>query len=174
MNLINKSERLKKDADITIERLNIKELLGSLGKVTFVGSYALDLLYRPDIDIFVQSEGCSRDKVVELTKVFLDSELFQSVGVADYTKLIPPNNVVGFYWELIHLSDKYKWKFDIWYTPTKDINTIVVTNRIIEKLKQDPQARLQILKLKEKYYDGIKYSSGMNGLKIYEEVLGKI
>lgn len=174
MDLLKRSEGLKKDADSVIKRLRIKELLGELGKVTFVGSYALELLYRPDIDIFVQSGDCSREKAVELTKVFLDSDFFQTVGFADWSLQQPPNGVSGFYWELIHYSDKYQWKFDIWYTNIKDVKPIEVTKRVADKLKDNPQARQQILQLKEKYYDGVKYRGGMNGIKIYEQVLGKV
>ncbi len=174
MDLIKKSENLKIDADQVIAQSKIKELLGRLGLVTFVGSYALDLLYRPDIDIFVQSSKCFRQKAVELTKVFLDSDFFQTVGFADWSIKQPPNGVTGFYWELIHFSDKYQWKFDVWYTAIEDIKTIEVTKRIAEKLKEKPEARQQILQLKDKYFDGIKYRDGMNGIKIYEQVLGKV
>src|SRR3989344_7232413 len=131
MDLIKKSEDLKKDADSVVEKSKVKELLAKLGMTTFVGSYALDLLYRPDIDIFVQSSDCSREKAVELTKIFLDSDFFQTVGFADWTKQQPLNNVSGFYWELIHYSAKYKWKFDIWYTVIEDIKTVGVTKRIL-------------------------------------------
>jgi len=55
-----------------------------------------------------------------------------------------------------------------------DIKTIGETKRIADKLHDNPQARQQILQLKEKYYDGVKYSNGMNGLKIYEQVLRKV
>lgn len=174
MDLIQKSEDLKKDADLVIARTKINELLSKLGKVTFVGSYALNLLYRPDIDIFVQSSDCSRKKAVELTKVFLDSDFFQTVGFADWSKRTPPNGVTGFYWELIHYSDKYQWKFDIWYTAIEDIRSIDVTRRIIERLQNNPNARQQILQLKDKYFDGVKYRDDMNGNKIYEQVLGKV
>lgn len=175
MDLIEKSENLKKDADLVISRTKINDLLGKLGRVTFVGSYALDLLYRPDIDIFVQNKNCSREKAMETTKVFLDSGFFQTVGFADRSKQQPPDPAVpGFYWELIHYSSKYRWKFDIWYTAIRDIKTIEVTHRIIQKLKETPSARRQILQLKEKYFDGEKYRNGIDGMKIYEQVLGKV
>lgn len=174
MDLIQKSEDLKKNAELVIGRTKINELLGKLGKVTFVGSYALDLLYRPDIDIFVQNKDCSRDKAVEITKVFLDSGFFQTVGFADWSEQQPPNGVTGFYWELIYYGDRYQWKFDIWYTAIEDIKTIDVTRRIIEKLQNNPNARQQILQLKDKYFDGVKYRDNMNGTKIYEQVLGEV
>ena len=174
MDLIKKSGDLKKDANSIISRTKIKNLLEKLGKVTFVGSYALDLLHRPDIDIFVQSSDCSCKKAVDMTKVFLDSNFFQTVGFADWTEQKSPNNVTGFYWELIHYSDKYCWKFDIWYTAIEDIKTIKVTKRIIDKLRNNPNARQQILQLKDKYCDGLKYRDDMNSMKIYEQVLGKI
>jgi hypothetical protein len=174
MDLIQKSKDLKKDADLVISKLKIKEILKKLGKVTFVGSYALDLLFRPDIDIYVQSRDCSRKKAVNITKILLDSDLFQTVGFADWSNQPSPSGERDFYWELINFSHKYQWKFDVWYTRYEDIKTIWITEKIINKLKNNPNARLQILQLKDKYYDGVKYRNGMNGIKIYEQVLGKI
>lgn len=174
MNLIQKSEDLKQDADQVIGKTKITEMLSGLGKVTFVGSYAFNLLYRPDIDIFVRSKDCSKEKAIGLTKEFLDSGFYQTVGFADWSDRRPPNGVTGYYWELIHFSDKYQWKFDIWYTAIEDVKTIGITNRILEKLRERPEARQQILKLKAQYFDGVKYHDGMNGIKIYEQVLGKV
>lgn len=173
VNISKKSEDLKKDADRVIDQLKIKESLGQLGVVTFVGSYALDLLYRPDVDIFVQCHDPSRRMAVELTKRFLDSEFFQTVGFADWSVRKAPNGINGYYWELIHLSDKFQWKFDIWYTAIENQKTIEVTKRIAKLLAKMPEARQQILQQKYKYFDGVKYRDGMNGMKIYEAVLGK-
>jgi len=174
MDLLQKSEDLKKDADLIIRKTRIKDILKKLGKVIFVGSYALNLLYRPDIDIFIQSKNCLRKRAIKITKVFLDSGLFQTVGFADWTKRQPPNGPSGFYWELIHYSSKYKWKFDVWYTSVKNIETIEIVPRILKKLKNNPDAQRQILRLKGKYFDGIKYYNDINSREIYEQVLGKI
>lgn len=41
-------------------------------------------------------------------------------------------------------------------------------------LRQNPEYKKKILMLKEELYDGIKYINGMNGFKIYEQVLGEL
>ena len=174
-NLTGRTANLKNDADQVISDTRILPLMEALGKVFFVGSYSLNLLYRPDIDLYIQSEDCSRNQAVELTKSLLDSNEFQTIGFADCTTHKRDDYaVLGFYWELIYFSPKYKWKFDIWYTSEKVIDAITTTNKIAEKLKINPEARQQILQLKEKYYDGVKYRDGLNGRKIYEQVLGPL
>ena len=54
------------------------------------------------------------------------------------------------------------------------IITIEKTKKILIKLQQNPEAREQILKIKQNLYDGNTYRNNMNGFKIYEQVLGKI
>ncbi len=172
--LLKRSEDLRKDADYVITQTKIYSILKSLGNVTCVGSYALDLLYRPDIDVFVQSETCTKENAIVTTKQFLDSGYFQTVGFVDWTEHDPPNKMRGFYWELVYYSKKYRWKFDVWYTSDINIESIRMTNVVSALLRKKQSAKLEILRLKDKYFDGIKYKDEMNGYKIYKKVLGNI
>lgn len=172
--LIKKSDILKSEADNIVSESGVVRTLEKIGKVDFVGSYALNLLYRSDIDIFVTSRNCSKEVAIATTKEFLDNGLFQTVGFANRTDYQPPNGLPGYYWELIVVRGERKWKFDVWYTAEEKIKTIENTRKILEKLRNDSYARGEILKLKDKLFDGTKYKENMNGFKIYEKVLGKV
>lgn len=171
--LISLSNELKKEADSLISETHVVDILNKLGKIDFVGSYALNLIYRPDIDIFVTSDTCSNEKAIAITKEFLDSGLFQTVGFANHTHHKAPNNLNGYYWELIVIKNDRKWKFDVWYTAEKKIVSIENVEKILDKLRKDNEARIKILELKDKLFNGTTYKNNMNGLKIYEEILGK-
>ncbi len=172
--LLDRSDKLKQEADHVIKEAGIVKTFSRLGKIDFVGSYALNLLYRHDIDLFVTTDNCSRDSAVAITKELLDNRLFQTVGFADWTKEKAPNSLPGFYWELAVYKNDKRWKFDIWYTAEKKILTIEKTQKILVKLRENPNARGKILLLKDKLFDGTKYKDNMNGFKIYESVLGEI
>lgn len=171
MDVVKHADGLKIEADNVIFECKIVDTLSELGKINFVGSYALDLLHRNDIDIIVTSNVCSQDLAISVTKKFLESNKYQTVGFADYINYETPY-LHGYYWELIVLRDGKKWKFDVWYTAEEKAKTIEVTQMILDKLVTNKDARAKILELKQKYFDGEKYSEDMNGIKIYEKVLG--
>lgn len=172
--LLTRADKLRLEADAVIRKSEVQDILGKIGKIHFVGSYALNLLFRRDIDLFVVSDDCSKGTATETTKKLLDSQLFQTVGFANGVDYDLPNQLKGYYWELVFYEEGNRWKFDIWYTAEKNIKTIEKTQKIADKLAQKPEARGQILKLKEDLYDGVAYKDNMNGFKIYEKVLGKI
>lgn len=171
---VKKSRELQKQAEEVIRKTKIVSALENLGVVHFVGSYVLELLCRPDIDIFVIGERCESKKALNTTLCFLENNVFQTVGFADCLNYKCSNSPKGFYWELVYFYNDNRWKLDIWYTPEKKIKAIQDTAKIMKKLKQNPGARKDILELKYKLYDGEKYKQGMNGFKIYEKILGKI
>ena len=172
--LLTRADELRVEADTVFKKSEVQAILGKIGKIYFVGSYALNLLFRRDMDLFVVSDDCSMETATETTKKFLDSQLFQTVGFANGVDYDLPNQLKGYYWELVFYEDGNRWKFDIWYTAEKNIKTIEKTQKIADKLAQKPEARGQILKLKEELYDGVTYKGSMNGFKIYEKVLGNI
>jgi len=172
--LLTQADHLKQEAKAVIKETGIVDILSKIGKIDFVGSYVLNLLYRPDIDLFVSTDNCSRDKAVATTKEILDNDLFQTVGYANWTKEKAPNSLPGYYWELVVYKNEKRWKFDVWYTSEQKIMSIEKTQKILAKLRDNPDARGKILQLKNELFDGVKYKDNMNGFKIYEKVLGEI
>lgn len=53
MNPIERSAKLKKEADELLEAIKLKERCSSIGELTPTGSYYLDLMIYPDIDLYL-------------------------------------------------------------------------------------------------------------------------
>ncbi len=48
-----RSARLKKEADELLQKIGLKELCRNIGEITFTGSYFMDLMMYPDIDLYL-------------------------------------------------------------------------------------------------------------------------
>ncbi|HRI05691.1 MAG TPA: hypothetical protein PLV59_01970 [Candidatus Dojkabacteria bacterium] len=172
--LLDNTDWKKRTALDILQDVKAFELFSSIGKVVVIGSLRLDVMYRNDIDLFVLSDDIHNTKAKEVTKRLLDSNKFQTVAVADY-QTYPENDFPkGYYWELIVVKNNEKWKFDIWYLRPDEEYTKLVLSCIesFEKiLKEHPEKREIILKIKEAYFDGIKYKDKVKSIDIYKAVL---
>jgi hypothetical protein len=167
------ADDLKKEAEILLKETSIVPIFSSLGKVNFVGSYQLNTMYRPDIDLIVIAEKPKRQKAVEITSKLLKSNNFQTVGFADCFNFKKKNTPKGFYWELVVPRFGKNWKFDVWYTTADEDYSIEPTKRFEQLLKEKPPARETILKVKQTFFNGTKYRHGITGPQIYTAVLEK-
>lgn len=174
--LVKKSENLCATANAILKDTNAVEVFSQLGKVEIIGSLRLKLMYRFDIDLLVISEEIKKDKALEITKQFLDSGLFRTVALADYQTFPGYDMPLGFYWELVVIRDGKEWKFDVWYLKPSERYTHLVSNSI-EKfealLAKNPEKAEVILKIKEAYFDGVKYKDKVKSFDIYTAVLEK-
>ncbi|OGV97120.1 hypothetical protein A2W24_00225 [Microgenomates group bacterium RBG_16_45_19] len=173
-NLLKQADQLKSEADELLLKVNLEKHFSDLGQVHVVSSYALDLMFRPDIDIFITLKSCDLDKAIIKTKELLDTKLFQTIGFANHLDFPFPSNWRGCYWELKVIKPNIIWKFDVWYTAESSIKAIQAIPIIQSKLQADPSTRLKILTRKQTLFDGVKYRNNLNGFKICEEILGKI
>ncbi len=77
------ADNLKKTAGEILSETDLINIFSGAGKVNLVGSYRLNLMSQPDIDMTVNSKSPSYDKVKEITAQLTDSGKFQSVGLTD-------------------------------------------------------------------------------------------
>src|SRR5690606_1451880 len=106
-------------------------------------------------------------------KQLLDSNKFQTVALADYQTYPEYDFPKGYYWELIVIKDNEKWKFDVWYLKPDEEYTRLVLSCIetFEKvIKEHPEKRETILKIKEAYFNGVKYKDKVKSIDIYKAV----
>lgn len=172
-NLIKKADFLKKEADSIVKESNIVNILSHLGDVHFVGGYYLNVIYRLDIDINVLSGCPDRDKALKVTNKLLKQGYFQTVGFADW-KTFPKRGLPkGFYWELLVTKHKNSWKIDIWYLKPEEDHSVEATEKFKSLLDKNPSKRIEILKLKRKYFNGTKYVGKATGFDIYTKILEK-
>jgi hypothetical protein len=172
--LIKNSKDLSDTASKVLEKTNAVETFLQLGKVEIIGSLRLNLLYRLDIDLLVISEDIDKAKARAVTKQFLDSNIFQTVAVADYQTFPAFDMPLGFYWELIVPHGGKSWKFDVWYLKPSERYTDLVLSSIKKfegALSKNPEKAEIILKIKEAYFDGAKYKDKVKSFDIYIAVL---
>ncbi len=175
--LISRAEELQRQADSVLERSGICRILSEMGYVQLVGSYALGLLVRPDIDIMVTSDSPERSAAVAVTKRILDQGYFQSVVFIDHftfrKRLDAGMDARGFYWHLDvpEFDFDQQWKVDVWYLNPKQNWFYDRTNSFRDLLAADPTARETILELKTQFLQGKGYSHGLKGGVICEAVL---
>jgi hypothetical protein len=173
-NLIKKSEKLCNTANDILAKTNAVEIFSKLGKVEIIGSLRLKMMYRLDIDLLVISEKIEKSKAQEITKQFLDTGIFQTVALADYQTFPAYDMPLGFYWELIIPHENKNWKFDVWYLKPEERYTDLVLSSIKKfesALAKNPEKAETILKIKEAYFDGVKYKDKVKSFDIYTAVL---
>jgi hypothetical protein len=172
MDLLKNADLLRKEADSVIAFSHLKERLSKVGVLFVVGSYALDVMYRRDIDFVVIPKKISKNEVFELANELMKSDIFSDISISNkYDNRAKPYPK-AFTLELWITHQKKDWKIDIWYTKNKSFS-INTTKSYLKLLQNNPKGRLKILKMKEKLFDGTKYKRGMNGNEIYKKVLGK-
>lgn len=170
-NLIAKANQLSNDAEVIIADTRVKEIFSKIGTVNFVGSYKLGLMFRPDIDLAVISKSPNRESAVKITSELLLSGKFQTIGFADWFSYQGKNLKKGYYWELVYVYKGVYWKFDVWYSTKEEDDSIEPTERKRILLEKNPSAKEIILRLKNEFFDGIKYKNKVNGNRIYRAVL---
>jgi hypothetical protein len=150
------------------------EIFATIGKVEVIGSLRLKLMYRRDIDFLVISEVIEKRKAEAVTNTLTDSGFFTSVTLKDYQSNPEYDMPLGYYWELLYKKDGHEWKFDVWYLKPEERYTKLVLPAVVKFeniLDKDPEKGEIILKLKEHYFDGIKYRDGIKSIDIYTAVL---
>ena len=173
-NLTKNSENLCNTANETLAKTNAIEIFSKLGKVEIIGSLRLKMMYRLDIDLLVISEKIEKTEAQEITKHFLDMGIFQTVALADYQTFPAYDMPLGFYWELIIPYENKNWKFDVWYLKPEEKYTDMVLSsikRFESALAKNPEKSETILKIKEAYFDGVKYRDKVKSFDIYTAVL---
>lgn len=165
------ADTLKRRATRIIEESGVLPIFQSLGKVHFVGSYYLDLMIRPDIDVVILAPKFDRGAVLGATVRLMKLNYFQTVGTYDGVRFkIPYSHKKGYYWELIRRTPQGVWKFDVWLKTPKDDDSIKPALKYKKLLT--PEKRRLILQIKNKHYDGdLLYTKGVYGAKIYKAVL---
>jgi len=172
--LIKNSQDLYEEASKILEKTKVVEIFSELGKIEIIGSVRLKLLYRFDIDLLVISDDIDKNKAQAITKQFLDSGIFQTVALADYQTFPADDMPLGFYWELIISHEEKNWKFDVWYLrPGERYTDLVLSSikRFEKALSESPAKAETILKIKEAYFDGVKYKDKVKSFDIYTAVL---
>jgi hypothetical protein len=167
MKPIERSIILKQEADFLLEELNMVPVLSQHGKITFTGSYYLDLMIYPDIDLYVSKIPVN--KVFEIAGKFASSELVSEVR---FQKEFEPPLDGGLYLKLYVNYGAWErpWKIDIWFLDDSVIyNQMNDMHRFKEKLT--PKLKEQILSYKYSVLTETHRTPMYSGYFIYKAFL---
>lgn len=174
-----KEARIKQtELHLTGERiLSTKKILEELekyGEVAFVGSFAAELMVKPDIDFEIVNPKIDQNKVIELTNFFFRMKGNYSVEIADGTDYVRRSgHPKGFYIGVNTMFENTIWRFDIWLThkPIDMTDSMYVAMRDQQWYKKVPLETLNtILLLKHGLNEKGEYSKYASA-NVYEAVL---
>jgi len=178
--LINESDTLQTEAEQVINDFNLIHLLSNYGTPEIIGSMALKVMTRKDIDIEVVAKNFRKEDISEIIK-HLSEKSFPRIDftVMDNTQKLSSNLPVGFYIGIKYagkdkLVEKYKnnpdvWQIDLWFLTPENAQGSKATNEI--KAKLTPEKRETILKIKFELTKHEEYKGKFSGIDIYRAVL---
>jgi mRNA interferase MazF len=168
--LLKFSSKTKKDADEILKNLDLLNILSRFGEVRIGGSYYLDLMWGPDIDINVKSEN-HRSSALNFLDEILQKRLFQKVEFGDFEKFERERRPKAFIVVCKIEFNNRKWEIEIWFKQDFDTEYIDKIENKIKNLSSDK--RLEILKIKEKRELSKLDKHKLSSLEIYRNILEK-
>lgn len=180
-NLLQESKRIKAQADKIIKESGIIEILSEYGEVKIAGSYALDVMLRPDLDFYVVVEKHDWNKIIDIYSKLMQLRYFRDIYFIDWLNFenkqtgnteewIP--SIKGYYFATVIPVEDQRWKMDIWLITSEYDKSVETTEHFKSLLDGvDESKKLAILEIKNAMREGKKYIKGVDGKFIYKAVL---
>ncbi len=163
------SERRKQAEKILLNGKVIPTLI-KYGEPEIIGSFALDVMYDPDIDIVVLTKTPQKSSLNAL-KDFINQRKFQKYEYGDFVKFKRKNRPQGFIVNLHSNMFPLKWEVEIWFlksiTKEKTLNTLL--RKEINKSNKN-----KILQLKHKRATNKLSKYDLSSMDIYRKVIKNI
>lgn len=167
MNLQDRSRRLRREADDVLARLNLHELCAAIGPLTPTGSYFMDLMIYPDIDLYLPSTTPERFMGIATQLATLDG-----IRRINYMRGGPGPQEDGLY-----LGPKFTygnwgrpWKLDIWAV-SASFRAAKEAELSDLKVRMTPAQRDRILQTKFRLLTDEGRTPVFSGIFIYRAVI---
>ncbi|MBI2047519.1 MAG: hypothetical protein HYT27_00100 [Parcubacteria group bacterium] len=172
--LLKKSKQIKSQADKILKESGVIKILQGYGEVKIGGSYTLDVMLRPDIDLFVITKKHDWNKVLDIQSKIMKTKYFREfdfVNWVDFKEEVS-DFISGYYFQPWVPIDDQLWKIDIWLLTPEYDKSAETTEHFKNLLNDaDESKKIAILKIKEAMRQGKKYIKGVDGKLIYKAVL---
>lgn len=175
-------EKLQSEAKQVLKELEILSVLSTLGESQIIGSVALEVMTRKDIDIEIITENVSKQDIADIVKLLAAKPLPRiDFTVMDNGKGESENLPKGIYIGIKYagkdkLIEKYRdnpmvWQIDCWFVDKENARGSKTTNEIKQKLTSD--LRQTILEIKYELANNADYKGRYLGIDIYKAVIEK-
>lgn len=165
MNRVEQANRILNDLGLLSE-------LSKYGKPHIIGSCKMNLMAWNDLDIDVENNDMTMDKLYQLTKFILNN--FNPTWYEAKEEINESGNKVWFQGFEFYLDDGL-WNVDIWFLNKEEIaKTEKYCDDISEKIKDNEQIKTAIIDIKKELikrnlYSFDKYTS----MDVYDAVINK-
>ena len=157
---------LKQEALGIINELDLLDFLGTLGESWIVGSVALDLIVKPDIDIHLLIEHDNLLKTADqISHYLINQPKIKEIRITDWREEGGIKLGVD-----VYPGSSETWSIDVWITSRAETTGFKLVDELKDRLK--PEHRYAIMEIKRHYYQQGKLRDGMS-MKIYRAVLDK-
>jgi hypothetical protein len=147
-----------------IEETNLIEFLNTIGRAQLVGSVALDLIVKPDIDLYLLIDHPNlMEASSKVTAFLLDHPKIKEVRVTDWREEGGIKLGVDHY-----PGEQDIWSLDIWITDREETTGLAALLEFSQLLK--PAHRESILEIKTHYHRQGLLRDGIS-LQIYTAVI---
>lgn len=158
---------MKKQADALLQSTKLIEILKKYGDVHLIGSYVLDVMSEPDIDIVVQAED-TRKSSVEALQEIIGKRLFYKVEYGDFVAFPVDNRPKGYILVLKTVVNQVAWETEVWFVG--DASKQLAYSELL-KSKLTSQHRIEILKAKVARQRAGYGKHHLSSHKIYERIM---
>lgn len=152
--------------------LGLLNELNKYGKSHIIGSYRMDLMAWNDLDIDIENDFMSLDKLHNLTEFILSN--FDPTWYEAKEKINEQGNKVWFHGFEFYLNDEL-WNVDIWFLDKDSIKKAEnYCNDISNRIKNNEQLKNAIIELKQELISRNLYSfDKYTSMDVYDAVLNK-
>lgn len=162
------SRKFKKTADKMLADSDLVKILSRFGKVSFHGSYVLDLMLNGDIDMYVVGKSFTKNDVIKILTTIAKSTTLSAYSLADHKTFTHKRGIFpnAYYIGLQNRIKGEKWKIDIWFLTPPELRRI--KKGLVDTGNITKQQRLTILQFKDWRN---KHNPKISGHYIYQAVL---
>ncbi len=162
----------KEQADCILYQYNLLNELKKYGTPHIIGSYRMDMMAWNDLDIDIENDNMSLDKLYCLSDYIIHT--FRPTWYEAKEELNEKNKKVWFHGFEMFLGGEL-WNIDLWFFDKETIRkSEQYCDDIVNRVKNEPDLRESIIKLKRELINRNQYSFYQyTSIDVYEAVLNR-
>jgi len=164
------SKNTKSQAKALLQSTKLLDVLKKFGDVHIIGSYPLNIMYGPDIDIVVESKNTRKGSTDALQEI-IEKRLFRKIEYGDFVKFPMDKRPKGYILVIKAVVEGVKWEIEVWFL--KNASKQLNYNKLL-KSKITEKNRIKFLEAKYLRDTSNTSKHALSSYEIYEQILGTI
>ncbi len=161
-------DSIKKNADRILYEFGLLEKIGEIGCAHIIGSYRMDMMAWNDLDIDIENESMSMDKLYELTKFIIGT--FHPVWYEAKEEINSEGKKVWFHGFETKVTGEL-WNVDLWFFDSETISYAeTYCDAIVQNTSQEQKEAIVQIK-KELIAKGLYSFEAYKSIDVYKAVI---